>query len=83
VENLIIPGAADSRPETSSFSNKVPINRYNFHPTVKPVELMSYLVELFSIEGAIVLDPYMGSASSGIACLQKNLKFIRIESSLV
>lgn len=79
VENLTIPGAADSRPETSSFSNKVPINRYNFHPTVKPVELMSYLVELFSIEGAIVLDPYMGSASSGIACLQKNRKFIGVE----
>lgn len=79
VENLNLPGAVDSRPKTTSYSNKVPINNYNFHPTVKPVELMSYLVELFSIEGAIVLDPYMGSASSGIACLQKNRKFIGVE----
>lgn len=79
VENLIIPGAMDSRPKTTSYSNKVPINHYNFHPTVKPVELMSYLVELFSIEGAIVLDPYMGSASTGTACLQKNRKFIGVE----
>lgn len=78
LENLTIPGAVDSRPKTS-FTNKVPINRYNFHPTVKPVDLMAYLVKLFSIEGAIVLDPYMGSASSGIACLQEKRKFIGVE----
>ena len=49
----------------------------NFHSTVKPIALMEYLVKLVSREGAVVLDPFMGSGSTGIAC--KNRNFIGIE----
>jgi site-specific DNA-methyltransferase (adenine-specific) len=51
----------------------------NFHPTVKPIALMEYLVKLVSREGAIVLDPFMGSGSTGIACKKLNRQFIGIE----
>lgn len=40
----------------------------NFHPTVKPIKLMSYLVILATRKGDLVLDPYMGSGTTAIAC---------------
>lgn len=52
---------------------------FNFHPTIKPVELMIHLVKLVSFEGQKVLDPFMGSGSTGIACLDLNRKFIGYE----
>lgn len=41
---------------------------FNTHPTLKPVALMKHLVELFSFEGQAILDPFMGSGSTGVAC---------------
>lgn len=49
------------------------------HPTEKPVELMEKLIELVTIEKATVLDMFMGSGSTGVACLNTNRKFIGIE----
>lgn len=49
------------------------------HPTEKPVELMQTLVENSSNGGDIVLDPFMGSGSTGVACKSLNRKFIGIE----
>lgn len=54
-------------------------NTKNNHPTVKPIALMEYLVKLVSKEGHTVLDPFMGSGSTGIACKKLNRKFIGIE----
>ena len=51
----------------------------NFHPTVKPVKLMQYLCRLITPKGGIVLDPFMGSGSTGIACKQEGFDFIGIE----
>lgn len=51
----------------------------NNHPTVKPIALMEYLVKLVSREGHVVLDPFMGSGSTGIACKNLNRNFIGIE----
>jgi len=51
----------------------------NNHPTVKPIKLMEYLVKLVSREGAIVLDPFLGSGTTAIACLKQDRKFIGIE----
>jgi len=51
----------------------------NDHPTVKPIQLMSYLVTLGSSENEIILDPFMGSGSTGIACVLNNRKFIGID----
>ena len=56
--------------------------RKNFnHPTEKPVELMEKLIELVTIEKATVLDMFMGSGSTGVACLNTNRGFIGIESN--
>src|SRR5574344_475344 len=59
--------------------------RRNIHPTVKPTELMQYLVRLVSPSGATILDPFMGSGSTGKAVMFENrernvdYKFIGIE----
>lgn len=46
--------------------------RKNIHPTVKPTELMQYLVRLVTPEGGVVLDPFNGSGSTGKACMFEN-----------
>ena len=51
----------------------------NNHPTVKPIKLMEYLVKLVSKEGATILDCFMGSGTTGIACVRLNRNFIGIE----
>jgi len=53
--------------------------RRNHHPTVKPIALMEYLVQLASNPAAIVLDPFMGSGTTGIACRNLGREFIGIE----
>lgn len=62
-----------------------PVVRKNIHPTCKPTELMQYLVRLVSPKGATILDPFMGSGSTGKAVMfenrerDANYKFIGIE----
>lgn len=51
----------------------------NNHPTVKPLALMEYLIKLVSREGHTVLDPFMGSGTTGMACKKLNRDFIGIE----
>ncbi|WP_114227018.1 MULTISPECIES: DNA-methyltransferase [Sphingomonas] len=53
--------------------------RANVHPTVKPVALMAYLCRLVTPQGGVVLDPFMGSGSTGIAALQEGFDFVGIE----
>ena len=52
---------------------------YNNHPTVKPVSLMSYLVKIYAAEETVVLDPFCGSGTTGVACVNTNRNFIGIE----
>jgi site-specific DNA-methyltransferase (adenine-specific) len=52
---------------------------YNHHPTKKPVELMNHLVKLVTHEKSTVLDPFMGSGSTGIAALAMNRTFVGFE----
>ena len=62
-----------------------PQERKNIHPTVKPTELMRYLVRLVAPNGATILDPFMGSGSTGKAVMiennekNKDYKFVGIE----
>ena len=49
------------------------------HPTVKPTELMRYLVRLVTPPGGVVLDPFMGSGSTGKAAVLEGFQFIGIE----
>ena len=51
----------------------------NNHPTVKPVELMRYLVRLVTPPGGLVLDPFCGSGTTGIACKLEGFAFHGIE----
>ena len=51
----------------------------NGHPTAKPVGLMEKLVSLFVASGGQVLDPFMGSGTTGVACANLGRKFIGIE----
>lgn len=51
----------------------------NHHPTVKPTDLMRYLCRLVTPPGGIVLDPFMGSGSTGRAAIAEGFQFIGIE----
>lgn len=51
----------------------------NIHPTVKPVELMRWLCRLITPRGGLVLDPFMGSGTTGVACAREGFRFIGIE----
>jgi site-specific DNA-methyltransferase (adenine-specific) len=51
----------------------------NIHPTVKPTDLMAYLIRLVTPKGGIVLDPFMGSGSTGKAAVREGMDFIGIE----
>ena len=51
----------------------------NTHPTVKPVELMKYLCRLVTPKGGVILDPFMGSGSTGMAAKDEGFDFIGIE----
>ena len=50
-----------------------------FHPTQKPVELLTIFAEQSTNEDDIVFDGFMGSGSTGVACMNTNRKFIGIE----
>lgn len=74
--------------ETKSFvthypdGTKRPVNKIkNNHPTIKPIALMKYLVRLVTPAGGIVIDPFMGSGTTGIAAILQGYKFIGIENN--
>ncbi len=54
-------------------------DRANVHPTVKPTDLMAYLLRLVTPAGGIPLDPFMGSGSTGKAAMREGFQFIGIE----
>ena len=56
-------------------------NKRNSHPTIKSMKLMSYLITMISRQGDVVLDPYMGSGTTGIACMGLGREFVGIEMS--
>jgi len=53
--------------------------RANTHPTVKPLDLMRYLVRLITPKGATVLDPFTGSGSTGCAAVLEGAHFVGVE----
>ena len=58
--------------------NKVQLRR-NHHPTVKPTDLMRYLCRLVTPPGGTILDPFMGSGSTGRGAALEGFHFIGIE----
>ncbi len=53
--------------------------RGNTHPTVKPVDLMRYLVRMVTPKGRLVLDPFTGSGTTGVAALLEGMEFVGME----
>ncbi len=51
----------------------------NFHPTVKPIKLMQYLVNMVTPIGGICIDPFSGSGTTGIACVLEDIEFKGID----
>lgn len=55
-------------------------NDYNIkHPTVKQIDLCEYLIKICSNENDIVIDPFIGSGTTALACIKSNRKYIGIE----
>lgn len=71
----------DTRTDTGkgSFVEKGIAPQQNSHPTVKPIALMEYLVKMITPVGGVCLDPFMGSGTTGIACVKNNFDFIGME----
>ncbi len=76
-------GAQQMKPEDCACEVKSWINplKKNFHPTVKPIALMEYLCRLITPPGGTILDPFMGSGTTGIAALRLGFEFIGLELS--
>jgi len=53
----------------------------HYHPTEKPVGLMAWLLQEYTNPGDTILDPFMGSGTTGVACMQLGRRFIGIEIS--
>jgi hypothetical protein len=68
-----------SKPSTYERNTGLPAGMTNKHPTVKPVSLMRYLCKLVTQPGGIILDPFMGSGSTGLAASIEGFHFIGIE----
>jgi len=62
-----------------SGNNKMPQPKQNFHPTVKPTDLMLYLIRLVTPKGGTTLDPFMGSGSTGKAATRGGFDFVGVE----
>ena len=69
----------DSEFGYSAFDARTIAKATHGHPTTKPVELMEWLVSHFSNRDDTILDPFMGSGTTGVACMRTGRKFIGIE----
>ena len=58
---------------------RLPTEPKEFHPTAKPIRLMEIQINASTNENDIVLDPFMGSGTTGIASMNLKRKFIGIE----
>ena len=74
-------GRADGGVDGDNPRNRTNNAKLNHHPTVKPTTLMQYLVRLVTPPNGIVLDPFMGSGSTGKACAYEGFDFIGIDQS--
>jgi len=75
-------GIGDYKDDVNSASGKFGSEKApskNTHPTVKPIKLMKYLCRLITPKGGTVLDPFMGSGSTGMAAKEENFEFVGIE----
>ena len=72
------PDTLNSRRREKS-GNRSSSARQNFHPTVKPLALMRYLIKLVTPLGGTVLDPFLGSGSTAVACVLEGFDWVGCE----
>jgi site-specific DNA-methyltransferase (adenine-specific) len=65
--------------ESGTLEERYNLKSKNNHPTVKPINLMAYLCRLITPEGGVVLDPFMGSGSTGVAAQLEGFRFVGME----
>ena len=76
------PGAIwNSNYEHNIIKVQAPKGKSRIHPTQKPVELIKKLINLTTKEGDVVLDPFMGSGTTAVACLEAKRNYIGFEVS--
>jgi DNA modification methylase len=68
-----------SRPLSGSWEKEAYNGDNPLHPCQKPLPLMGWLVHELTKEGQTICDPFMGSGSTGIACIRANRRFVGIE----
>lgn len=78
-EEKIIEGRDEGQDERNVAYKPRPTPMANIHPTVKPIKLMQYLVRLITPPNGIVLDPFCGSGTTGIACKLEGMQFVGLE----
>nr|WP_236771920.1 DNA methyltransferase [Agrobacterium tumefaciens] len=76
---VTVSGGGGTSSEISDAYGALKANRRNVHPTVKPTTLMQWLCRLITPPGGIILDPFMGSGSTGKAALLEGFQFVGCE----
>ncbi len=76
-KNGMMTGSGEISANMERFSSK----NQNFHPTVKSTKLMEYLIKLITPPNGVILDPFMGSGSTGVAAKRLGFEFIGIEKN--
>ena len=72
-------GRDEGQDERSVAFKARPTPMANIHPTVKPIKLMQYLVKMITPPNGIVLDPFCGSGTTGVACKLDGFSFVGLE----
>jgi site-specific DNA-methyltransferase (adenine-specific) len=77
------PGGSNAKGYTADIAKGLDRNRpvANHHPTVKPTDLMRYLVRMVTPPSGTVLDPFTGSGSTGKAATLEGFNFIGVEQN--
>ena len=68
------------RPEIVSKITSKSEKIFGGHPTQKPIEVMEWVINRLSNVGELIFDPFMGSGTTGVACLETNRKFVGVDN---
>jgi len=74
-------GTWNSNYEHNIIKYQAPKGKSRIHPTQKPLSLLKKLIELSTNKGDLVLDPFMGSGTTAVACIELDRKYIGFEKS--
>lgn len=84
-ESIVAAWCADGRSRWNGggrrgvFNHPVNVGRYGGHPTEKPLPLMREFVSLFTEPGQLILDPFLGSGTTGVAAVELDRSFVGVE----